>query len=203
MPFLEGFLIGVSTILLLGPVFFTLLQIVLDYGKKAGFSVALGIITSDSVIIALFYIGAEAYFKDPLVQLWLAGIGSIVLFLLGFKYILKPYVVQQTKEHPTLLSISGYFIKGFLVNFVNPFVFFVWVSILTYANTSFVSTPEIGWYIFAVLLGIFATDTLKILLAGKLQTMLNPLFLKRLFKGIGIVLIVFGLRLVYFVVEHL
>lgn len=196
-PILEGFLTGASTILLVGPVFFTLLQIVLNHGYKAGLSVALGIITSDCLVIGLFYFGAEPFFKKEIVQMWMAGIGSLVLFFLGVKYLLKQAVLQETVHQTTLASHSGYFMKGFLVNFVNPFVFFVWVSILTYASTSFTTEADIRMYIVSVLVGIFATDSLKIAFAAKLQRLLNISVLRYLYISIGCLLVVFGCRLVY------
>jgi threonine/homoserine/homoserine lactone efflux protein len=89
MSFLEGFLTGVGTIIFLGPVFFTLLQITLDRGLKAGFSVAIGILSSDILIVFLFYFGARELFQDDEIQFWLAtGWFAVLAYLVGVTSIL-------------------------------------------------------------------------------------------------------------------
>ena len=199
MSFLEGFLTGVGTIIFLGPVFFTLLQITLDRGLKAGFSVAIGILSSDILIVFLFYFGAREIFQDDEIQFWLAAIGGIVLLVLGLKYIWIPAVSTEIKLKASSLKTAGAFVNGFLVNFVNPFVFLVWISIITYAEGKFDTQQEVGVYISAALLGILATDSIKVLLAHRLKALLNPILLKRLFTLIGIVLIGFSIRLFVYV----
>ena len=199
MPFLEGFLIGLGTVIFIGPVLFTLLQISLDHGYKAGLSVALGIIVSDILIVALFYLGLIDFFTDEAVQFWLAIAGSAILFGLGLKYILKPYTPKPVVTKPSLANISVSFSKGFLVNFVNPFVFMVWLSIVSVAKEKFDAETDVQVFLVASLVGIFATDALKVLLAGKLQKILNPKFLKKLFRLIGLILIGFGIRLLFFI----
>ncbi|MBI3234781.1 MAG: LysE family transporter [Bacteroidetes bacterium] len=87
MAFLEGFLMGLGTIIFMGPVFFTLLQTTLQRGVKDGLSVALGIIASDILIVTLFYIGFIDYFRQPNVQFWFAIIGSVILLGLGLSRI--------------------------------------------------------------------------------------------------------------------
>lgn len=199
MSLLEGLLFGFGTVLFVGPVFFTLLQIAIDKGVKAGVSVALGIVFSDVVIIALLHFGLNELIEDPTVQNWLAALGSVILLVLGLKHLLRPSAPVQSKTFPNSLQNAGSFIKGFLVNFVNPFVFFVWVSIMAYSENNFSTQLDIRLFLIGTLLGIFITDALKALFASKLQNMLQPLVLKRLFMVIGVVLIGFGLRLIYFI----
>jgi len=197
MPILEGLLAGIGTIIFVGPVF-TLLQISLEQGKSSGLSVALGIIASDILIVALFYFGAIELFQKPHTQIWLAILGSIVLIILGAKYIIKPYTPLALESTQSYRKLPSSFAKGFLVNFVNPFVFFVWIALLTYAESKFDSRFEVNSYIISVLAGIFITDVSKVLLADRLQSQLKPVLLRKLFITIGSVLILFSFRLIYF-----
>lgn len=203
MPILEGLLAGIGTIIFIGPVLFTLLQITLDHGKKAGLSVALGIIASDILIVALFYFGAVDFFEQQRTQLWLAIAGTIILFFLGIKYILKPYSPEPIETKKSFKHFSSSFTKGFLVNFVNPFVFFVWIGLLTYAEGKFSSNIHVTIYMVSILFGIFITDIIKVLLAHRLQLFLRPTMLKKLFRMIGIILILFSFRLIYFIVGQI
>jgi len=199
IAFLEGFIIGVGTIIFIGPVLFTLLQITLHRGYHAGLSVALGIIASDVLILGLFYIGLIDFFHHPDVQFWMAVFGSIILLSLGIKYIIKPYSTVNDPSLPNLTKNSNSFMKGFLVNFINPFVFVVWISIITHAENRFEFNAHVGVFLLAVLVGIFTTDVIKVMLAGKLHSLLKPGLLRKIFFSIGLVLIGFGFRLIHFI----
>ncbi|MEZ4720495.1 MAG: LysE family transporter [Flavobacteriales bacterium] len=202
MPIIEGLITGIGTVIFLGPVFFTLLQVTLRQGRITGLGVATGILMSDVLIVSLLYFGAADFFRNDDTQRWLAVVGSVLLLALGLKYMIKPQGNLEVKHKTNVTGVSGAFGKGFLVNFVNPFVFFVWMAILTYAEESFDSSFEISAYLVAALAGIFITDLLKVFLADKLKTLLNPTFLKRLFVGIGAILILFSLRLAYFALSQ-
>lgn len=200
MVFLEGILLGMGTIILIGPVLFTLLQITLQRGYHAGLSTALGIIVSDILIVVLFYTGLKDFFQFPNVRFWMAVMGSIILLSLGIKYILKPYSPTNDFSLSNLEKNSNGFIQGFMVNFMNPFVFVIWLSIITLAESRFSLKADELVFLIAVLAGIFITDVLKVILAGKLHSLLKPRLLRNSFLVIGLILIGFGIRLVYFVV---
>lgn len=198
MAFLEGFLVGLGMIIFIGPVFFTLLKSALNYGVAAGMMVALGIFTSDVVCIGLCSFGAIPFFKNPDNQFWLALGGSAILFTLGIKYLLRPNVNTEPDVKLKAGHYTTYFAKGFLVNFVNPFVFIVWISIIGLGQAKHGSGEDLWIFLGAALLGIFLTDTTKVLFASKIKKLIQPTFLKKAYQVIGIVLIGFGIRLLWF-----
>jgi threonine/homoserine/homoserine lactone efflux protein len=55
MALLHGYIYGLTFLIILGPVFFTLLNSTLQYGFRSGFSVALGIFSSDLVCVGLLF----------------------------------------------------------------------------------------------------------------------------------------------------
>lgn len=198
MAFLEGFLVGLGMIIFIGPVFFTLLKSALNYGVVAGMMVALGIFTSDVVCIGLCSFGAIPFFKNPENQFWLAIGGSAILFALGIKYLVRPNVNTDTDVQLKAGHYTTYFAKGFLVNFVNPFVFIVWISIIGLGQAKHGSGEDLWIFLGAALLGIFITDTTKVVFASKIKKLIQPSFLKKAYQIIGVVLIAFGVRLIWF-----
>jgi threonine/homoserine/homoserine lactone efflux protein len=116
------------------------------------------------------------------------------------KYLFNP--VNSLAENinlPALHHLSC-FVKGFLVNFVNPFVFFVWIGVVTYEKGLEASGCNALYYFFGVLLGILSTDLLKVFTARQIKNLLSPLVLHNLYRGSGIILIGFGIRMLLILV---
>ena len=201
MIFLNGYLIGLGTIVFIGPVVFTLLQATLEKGIRAGISTAIGIIASDIVAIGICALGAIPFLKDVNNQFWLAVSGAILLFSMGLKYIISPNVETNIKGTLSInkAEYSKFFAKGFLVNFVNPAVFLYWVGFVAYAQTEFQDSYSVWLFISAILVGIFSIDIAKILLAGKLKPCIQPNILKRIYQTIGVILLGFAIAMIYLV----
>ncbi len=198
MVFFEGFLIGLAMVVFIGPVFFTLLKSALNYGFWAGMMVALGIFFSDVVCVGLCSFGAIPFFENTENQFYLAIGGSVILFGLGLKYLFKPNVNvdEQVKLHAG--HYTAYFTKGFLVNFVNPFVFLVWISVIGLAQGKYGNSDDLWIFLGAALVAILVTDSLKVVFADRIKKFIQPKFLLRAYQVIGVMLIGFGVRLLVF-----
>jgi threonine/homoserine/homoserine lactone efflux protein len=196
MPvFLDGFLVGLALIILIGPVFFTLLKTSLHYGVFAGSLVAFGIFISDVIAVFLCVFGASSFLKSDDSKFYLSLVGGVLLIVLGVRYYLKK---KSGAENNTQLKASHYavfFAKGFLVNFVNPFVFAVWIGIIAVAGNKHGFGSDLGIYLSGTLLAILSTDMTKVLLASKIKNILKPEILLKLYKIIGVCLVLLGLRL--------
>jgi threonine/homoserine/homoserine lactone efflux protein len=198
MAFLEGFLIGLGMVIFIGPVFFTLLKSAIAYGFWAGMMVAFGILISDVVCVGLCAFGAIPFFKNPLNQYWLAIAGSVILFGIGFKYLLKPDVDVDKELKLKAGHYTAYFAKGFLVNFVNPFVFLVWISVIGLAQMKFGEGMDLWIFLGAALLAVLITDSTKVVFANRIKSLIQPEFLIRAYQVIGVLMLGFGFRLVWF-----
>jgi threonine/homoserine/homoserine lactone efflux protein len=198
MAFLEGFLIGLGMIVFIGPVFFTLIKSALSYGFWAGMMVAMGIFISDVLCVGLCAFGAIPFFKNPLNQHWLAIAGSVILFGIGLKYLIKPDVNVDKELKLKAGHYTAYFAKGFLVNFVNPFVFLVWVSVIGLAQLKYGEDADLWVFLGAALLAIILTDTTKVIFAHRIKNLIKPKFLLKAYQVIGVVMLGFGFRLLYF-----
>ncbi len=196
MSFLNGLLFGLSTALILGPVFFTLLRAALAEGFKAGFAVACGIIVSDVVAVILCYCGMQFISESFDYEFWMGLAGFVILVGLGLKFLFKPDVHADV-DGGKKVGWLKHFISGFLVNFVNPTVFAIWTTLLAYAKSEFDDEESMALFVGGMLLGIFLTDTIKAAIAERLRLLIKPKFLRLIFRVIGIVLIGFGLAILW------
>ena len=200
MAFLHGLGFGLLMMFFIGPVFFYLLEISLQHGTKSGMAAAVGIVTSDISAIVLCYFWASKLFNNGSDQneFWLSIGGGIILVVFGLGYIFKPKMPNSHAIIIKKMDYAAFFTKAFLINFVNPFVFLVWITMIGTAQSTYNgNTNEVIAFLLAATLGIFATDTLKVLGSKYLRRVIEPHFLVKLYKIIGFVLIAFSLRLFY------
>lgn len=197
MPFLEGFGVGLAMVVFVGPVFFSLIETSIQSGKSQGLALASGIIVSDIVCAAIYFYGLNNIELSPSVTYSFTLVGALLLFGLGIQYIRK---TPKTTEKITVVRASHLkaFGKGFAVNFINPFVFAVWAAVYLYAVEQYSSNDFILMHLLGVLCGIFTTDVLKVLLANKIKPFLHPKHLKIMYNSIGVIVIVFGIRLLVY-----
>jgi threonine/homoserine/homoserine lactone efflux protein len=123
--------------------------------------------------------------------------------VLGLRYYFKPSLKTEGKEIKLKASkYVGFFTKGFVVNFVNPFVFTVWFGYITIAQNKYDDYNDQVLFLTAALIGIFSTDILKAAFAHLLKIFLRIDWLTRIYKIIGIILILSGIgiliRVIFF-----
>ena len=122
---------------------------------------------------------------------------------MGIKYIMAKPIVQSKKRFNTQ-GFIGFFTKGFMINFINPFVFVVWMGIILYAKDKYYphDSDSVNIFYVGVLMGIFFTDIGKVFLAQEIKKKLTPQFLQKIYKIIGILLIGLSFRLIYYFIVH-
>jgi len=196
MEISTGFLLGISTLLFIGPVFFYLLKSSLESGYKAGIAVALGIIIGDIIYVVLVLKGIGGFLHNEGNSKWMALLGGLLLMGMGIKYLLNPASKKEVHGKLKSKSLLVYTINGFIINFVNPFVFGVWVVFLTINQSKFEKESSVIISMTTILAVIFLTDILKALFAHKLKKFMNESRLKTMYKVFGVIMIVFGSRLI-------
>lgn len=189
-------MLGLSTLLFIGPVFFYLLKSSLEAGIKAGIAVAIGIIIGDIIYVLLVLKGLGEFLENEENSKWMALAGGLLLVGMGIKYLFFPSSKTAVSVKLPSKSFSIYALNGFLINFINPFVFGVWVVFLTINQTKFESRISIIISMSTILAVIFITDLLKAFFAHKLKKIMNPARLKVMYKVFGAVMIGFGIRLI-------
>ena len=202
MAFLDGFLVGLGLIILIGPVLFTLLQASFQGGFLSGLAVATGIIVSDVIAVLICMFGAGFLMKNPASMFYFAGLGVVLLLTFGVTYLVKSpeETLKELKLSPK--DYFGFFLKGFLVNFVNPFVFAAWLAMIALAKSRYPDPVETWIYLVGTLAAIYFLDTSKAILANKIRPLLKPRILAWIYRIIGVLLLAFAVRLFLWMMEH-
>lgn len=198
MSFIQGFLLGLTTVIFFGPVFFTILNGTLQYGTRAGIIVSVGIVISDLVCVLLCSLAAPIV-TSPQANFWLALIGGLVLLGMGIKYLIKPIKYSGDQLNLNSKQSLQFFIKGFIVNFSSPFTFAYWLGAVAYSNNNYTSITDVVLFVTSALLGIFFIDVLKVILAKYLKKIVQPKTLKVISILCGIVLIGFAVRMGWYI----
>ncbi len=192
VSWLEGYAVGFGMIILIGPVFFTLLYTTLKYGLRAGIAVAFGISLSDALcVLLLVAFRIDSFIQSQIERQEMRIAAALLLIGLGTWYTFKRTEQHKEVEIKTQQYLS-FILKGFSVNLINPFVFVAWLSISGHGSLRFSGTP-LYLYLAGTLMGIFTTDLIKVALAKQIKQFLRPDWLKRIYIGIGFILILLGL----------
>lgn len=195
-PLLNGIYWGFVLAILVGPILFILIQAGIERGFRAGAMIGCGMWISDLMFVLLTYFGLS-YLREvilwPGFELTLGIIGGVLLLSLGAITFLRP---PPPLDNNITIS-DDYFslwLKGFLVNTLNPFAVFFWIIITTtIVADNYIEGSEAAWFFFGLLSTIMITDCLKVLLAKGLRKWLtrNHILLVRHISGV--VLLVCGL----------
>ena len=203
---LKGIVTGFILSIMIGPVFFVLLETSIRKGIKSAIAFDLGVLLNDIVYILIAYV-----FYNQVEQLS-SGDDNSVLRLIGgclflgygiynfFKKV-QGICIQEDGSEP-LTSVKGYFLlglKGFLLNLANPMVVFYWFSVMTLGAKDAAeggSYSSMILFITSILITFFSVDLLKIVGAKSLRPLVTTKLLKALNRLIGIVFVAFALVLI-------
>lgn len=194
---LTGSIMGLSTLLFIGPVLFYLLQTSVDRGRRLGYIAALGIIVGDLIYVVMISNGFSHTLSGISFQKYAALFGALVLILFGVSNLLGNQNKKSEEKVRPPSSAFKVFLNSFILNFVNPFVAMVWIGFLTLNKSTFSSVNLVYVSLASTLLIIFATDLLKVYFADKLRKLLTPERMNVFSKGVGILMLVFAIRLLY------
>lgn len=203
--FAKGILYGMGLSVLLGPVFFALIQTSIEKGFRSGMFMAVGISLSDSMYIALTYLGVSQVSDDQNFKLFLSIVGGLIMLIFGASTILRPGTagaVQSRDDCNGGTEAFKLFLKGFLLNGINPFVLLFWIGVVSVASVDFdYSTNEILIFFSGIIVTIFITDTIKSYLANKLRGLITTNLMRKVNMIVGALLIVLSLRLFFYAYE--
>ncbi|WP_117879732.1 LysE family translocator [Aureibaculum luteum] len=191
--------IGIGLAFMIGPVFFVLLETSATKGFRAALVFDIGVIIADIIFLYFSYYGSRTLLEkikdDP--RLFLLGGGILFIYgLLIFFKRRKPVITDDDLVVVEKNNYFGLFFKGFLLNFINIGVLAFWLGMIVVMSPQLeMDDSRIFTYFAAVLLAYFITDLLKILLAKQLKNKLTPIVIRKIRRGMGITLMVFGLFL--------
>ncbi len=201
MAFLYGLGTGMVLSLTLGTVFFILIQNSIDNGYKGGILIALGVITSDAVLITLSVFGTSMLPPVNHAETIVSLAGGLLLLIMGLNSWFKKKA-RISYPRTKLGNLVYFFTTGFVLNLLNPANFFSWVAITAYVNASLgYSNAQISVYFVGCLLAIFLTEVAISVFADRLKRYFTPKVLLYVNRISGSVFLFFGLRLLWSVVS--
>lgn len=195
---LQGVIMGLILSTFCGPIFFMLINLGLTSSIKSVFYLAFGAFLSDLLIIlVLLYIALGSIAESQYLNI-LYYVGGGILVYFGIRNLLsKPALLEESQTSQK--DLNKIFLKGFMINSLNPNIFFFWFGTMMLAFSTYHNDKELVLTHFISGLSIsFCIDFLKGFSAFHLKKYVKPSFLKVLNKFSGIVIIGFGLKLMFF-----
>ena len=190
----KGLLMGMGMSLMLGTVFFSLIQTSIQHGWRKGILIALGVVVSDIIFISLAVFGISFISKDS-GNIWMEVAALVVLLFLGISLISgkeTKIVYPKTRFGKALI----YFTNGFLLNGTNPVNFFFWVGLAGMGRTSWGYSTEMLVVFFAgCLSSIFLMELLIAYLADKIKRFLNEKVMLWINRVTGIIFLLAALAI--------
>lgn len=202
-PFLEGMGMGLLMSMMIGPVFFALVQESIENGFRHAFFMALGILLSDAIYVLIAYFGVTVIVSQPLFKTGMGYLGGLILIGLGMaSWRSKRIEGNRIQKSAPSKKRSG-FLKGFGLNGINPFVLLFWVSVAGIVNLKANYGPwdKVIYYLFLIVT-VFSLDLVKSYMARQLRRYITPALMRKMNRTVAILLLVFGFRLILFAFQH-
>ncbi len=202
---IKGLTLGLLLSIAVGPVLFSIIKQSLNNGHHGGISFVLGVFVSDVVLVLISNVFTVFFQKVSNLQTEIGLAGCIFLISLGAYFLFFKKMKPADTEGKVFIfrkrDYAKIFLSGFFMNILNPAVFIFWI----YASSIVVNDSIQHRFItFAVcLIWMLAADLLKVFLAGKIRNRLTPHNIHLLNRINGIILIGFGLVLIWRLVTYL
>ncbi len=201
--FKNALLIGFFMAFMIGPVFFMLIQTSILKGARAAIAFDVGVILGDISFILIAYYGSRPLLEKIKDDPRLFFIGGLVLIIYGLITYLdkqnKKEAEKETSDIDVPIIKNNYLklmLKGFFINFINVGVLAFWLgTVLVIGPTFNMNQNTIFSYFGVIILGYFATDIGKIILAKQLKSKLTSTVIYRIKRLMGIILIICGIFL--------
>lgn len=197
---LKGITLGLLLSISVGPVIFSIIKQSINNGTRGGMAFVAGVSASDLALVLISNVFTELFKSLSNLRLEIGIAGSIFLIAMGIYFLFFKKVPVNDQGQHLMAQIRGMdyakiALSGFLMNVLNPAIFLFWIT----TSTTLIShTVQERILIFTVcLLVVLAGDTAKVLLAGKIRNRLTPHNIHILNRINGIILIGFGIALIW------
>ena len=207
MELLLGIISGVllSLFFSFGPAFFSLLQTSIHYGYRRAAPFAFGVFVADLFIVFLMLtVLKNVDMYGVLHDKWVASIAGIVIMAMGVYTLLKRPSRRQLssggEEVPTPPAEARHhvFIRGFVLNFVNPLIWIYWVSLIALMlGETGASSSEVYVFFVGLLGATLSMDLVKCKAASLFHCLITDRVLTIINWVVGVILIVFAFYVVF------
>ncbi|MEM6644154.1 MAG: LysE family transporter [Bacteroidota bacterium] len=200
---MNGLFFGLIFIFILGPAFFALIQSSLQQGFRKAIFLAIGVSVSDTIYVMVVLFGLAALLDGEEFRFWVALGGVVLLIAYAIYSWLKQPKIFNEKEKNQDGSYLRNFIKGLLLNGLNPLVIVFWATWISNITVrfeyDFAAQMQFFLGMLAMILGL---DIAKAFIAHRLKHLITIRFIKRMNRAVAIVLILFSGQLIYYLIEN-
>jgi threonine/homoserine/homoserine lactone efflux protein len=193
---IAGFVLSV----MIGPVFFLLLETSIRKGVRAALAFDCGVFLSDIIYILLAYVfyNEVANLLDGDNSFMIQLVGGIIFVVFGLVQLLRKPEAMPKEDSEVINQTKDYLMlgmKGFLLNFANPAVIVYWFSVIAFGAKEKGSGDYMWLYITVLIITFFSIDILKILGAKKLRPFITDQVLTGLNRLTGLIILISGIVL--------
>ena len=206
---LSGIPLGILLSLMVGPVFFVLLETSALKGFRAALVFDMGVVLADIVFISIAYFSSyrliQSIQNDPAIYIF-GGILMLTYGVISFIKIKRASKnlrsndedIEKIDAEIRKKNYFGLFVKGFLLNFINVGVLLFWFLILITVGPKLqLDSSRMIVFFGTVIITYIVIDLGKILLAKQLKHKMTPSTILKMKKTISVVLIIFGIVLMF------
>ena len=201
---MKGLALGFILALSVGPIIFTIIKQSLDNGHKGGFSFVAGVWVSDILLVTLsntltVFVGQMLAHTKAIA---FGGGGFLIAMGVYFVFFKKVSLGSgQTGGEARFRKrdMARVFASGFIINTLNPGVILFWLGNATVLSLNHTLRERIVIFSVCLLINMSA-DVGKVMMAGKLRPKLTIRTLSVVNKIAGIILIGFGIALLWDVI---
>lgn len=189
---------GLISSFLTGPVFFAMIKTSIEKGFMAGFSLALGVIISDVILIGIVLFGSQFLVYQESFDKYVGIFGGIFLLAVGIYYLFSKVSINY--ENNTMIKISkrGYLLKGFLMCILTPSTLMFWIIVSGIISVKLNNRLNEKLFCFFIAMATqLAIDSLKSYYSSKLRYRIKEDTLRKLNKVAGVIIIGFAIWLLY------
>jgi len=196
---LKGITFGLLLSISVGPVLFSIIKQSLNNGHSGGLTFIIGVSASDISLVLVSNIFTQLFnsLREYKTEVGVAGCTFLVSLGIYFLFFKKVNVNAEGKQifRFRKRDYAKIFLSGYFMNTLNPSVFIFWIT----TSTAVINhTLKQRIIIFTTCLAwMLGTDFLKVMLAGKIRNRLTPHNIHILNRINGLMLIVFGIALIW------
>ncbi len=197
---IQGVGLGLLLSMAVGPVLFTTIKQSLNNGHKGGLSFVIGISASDIALVLISNVFTQLFATLEQHKTEIGIIGCIFLVTMGIYFLFFKKVRVNEEGKQVLMSFrkrdyAKIFASGFIMNSFSPGAILFWIT----WSTAFVpySIQQRIIIFTTCLVVVLGLDIAKVMLAGKIRNRLTPHNIHILNRVNGLILVGFGLALIW------
>lgn len=195
----EGMILGITVSISVGPAMLALLQTSIKHGIKTGIFLALGIFSSDLIVVIGAYFGSSQIVTNHNTHQIFGIIGGSILIIFGLFQSLRRVKMSEQVEVIRDIKVKKpgvfpYYFKGFVLNIANPFLWAFWLtSVIAISSSYGGNKPAVVLFLSGTLGTVLSIDILKCILASKIKVSINPRIKLWINRIVGVIFILFGI----------